>query len=158
MATGKGANNSKCGCNASKEMMATAFSKSMVRKDMISPPKQYEKEDNPEEFLRTVENYAKSIGASEEDMIYILVNNLAEDIKYQLFALPEYSTKSQSYSWIKEKFLDINRDNVSSPLLQLLRLKQKNYSIKDYVGQVKIRAYKLMGQENSENRASMIET
>ena len=152
MAFQKNAAKNNCGCNNSVERMASALTQSMIRKEFLNPPKQFKKGENAEEYVRAIETYAKSIEAKEEDKVYLFLNNLGEDIKYQIFALPEYSNKCASFNWIKEKFIDLNVDNVSCPLLQLLRVKQKNMSIKEYVGQLRIKAYKLMGQDDPGNR------
>ena len=155
MASSKGAVKTPCNCNTTVEWVTNALTHSMVRNKCLTKPRQFQNGENAEEFVRSIESYAKTIGAKDEDKIYLLLNNLPDDLKYQIFALPDYSKQCESYVWVKKKFLDLNSDR-TSPLLNLLKIKQRHLSIREFVGQLRVRAYKLMGQEDPAKREKLL--
>ena len=87
------------------ELMASAFTKSLVRRDFLTRPKQYKRGHNAEEYCREIENYAMMVDAKEDDKVYLFINNLSEDVKYELFGLPDYKKNSGSYDWVKKASL-----------------------------------------------------
>ena len=150
MASTKHAAKKNCDCANTVEWMTNALTQSMVRKECLTKPRQFQDGENADEFVRSIEGYAKSIGAQNEDKIYLLLNNLPEDLKYQIFALPVYGSNCESYDYVKQKFLDLNFE-LTSPLF-----KQRHMSIKEFVGQLRVRAYKLMGHKNPQKREKLL--
>ena len=132
----------------------------LIRKEFISPPKLFKQGHNPKEYIRNIEEFCNAIGISDDDKVYIFVNNLIEEVKFELFALPEYTSHSKSYEWIKKQFLAINPDeneNVS-PLIELLKCKQGNSSIREFISNLRVRGFKLMGQEDPVKREQFMIT
>jgi hypothetical protein len=135
------------------------FLKSLIRKDFLIPPKEFRRGSNISEYIRNVEYFCTAINASKDDKLYILINNLHDEIKYEIFALSDYDQNNNSYEWVKAKLLELFKDRTSevSPLLKLLELRQEpSQSIREFIGCLRVRAFTLMGHDNPELREKFL--
>lgn len=132
--------------------------KLFLHKDFIKPPKEFKRGDNVEEFIRNVKEYCKAINASDDDLSYILINNLVDDVKYELFAFQDY-TPSTEYIEAKLRWIFGYKNTATYPLIELLHVKQAmNQSVKEYASTLRVKAFQLMGNENIDRREKYLIT
>lgn len=128
---------------------AQAIANRLIRKDFISQPKLYKRGNNAADFVTNVENFCKAVNIDGEDKTFILLNNMDEDVKYEIFALPEYSSKHEDYEWLVETFIQLNGEKLeNAPLVELLNIKQEGRSIKDFISCLRVAGFRRMGQNN----------
>lgn len=134
--------------------------KAFLRKDFLKPPKEFHRGQNIQEYIKSIEEYCDAIDA-KSDATYILINNLDDDVKYELFALPDYNDHSKDYKWIKETLFKLHKNKVTevSPLLELLKIKQlDSQSITEFASSLRIKAFQMMGHENPDKREQFLVT
>ena len=59
--------------------------------------------------MKSVKNYCEAIGARDNDILYILINNLDDDAKYELFALPDYASNASDIQWVESTLIKLHK-------------------------------------------------
>lgn len=135
--------------------------KHLVRKDFIKTPKEFHRGENMQEYLKSVKSYCEAIGAGEDDRRYILINNLDDEVKYELFALPEYQAQCENTSWLERTLTLLHKTKTTeiTPLLELLRTKQADcQTVTDFATTLRVKAFKLMGHDDPVKREKFLIT
>ena len=79
--------------------------KHLLREDFWRAPKEFRRGQNIKEYVKSVKEYCEAVGASAKDQLYIMVNNLEEEVRYELFALPDYNEHTTDGSWIEKTLI-----------------------------------------------------
>ena len=63
----------------------------MINREFVTPPKEFRRIQDAEDYLGQLQIYSNAIGATEIDSIYIMLKNYLneEDVSVELFALPD---------------------------------------------------------------------
>ena len=58
-----------------------------------------------------MKNYCEAIGARGMTSYssYILINNLDDDAKYELFALPDYASNASDIQWVESTLIKLHK-------------------------------------------------
>ena len=131
--------------------------KHLVRKDFMKIPKEFRRGQNIDDYLQSVKEYCDAVGASDNDRLYIMVNNLEEDIKYELFAANHERTSE--VQWIEDILRQMHKVKKTevTPLLELMKMKQgENNSILEYASRLRVKAFQLMGHEDPLKREKFL--
>jgi len=130
-----------------------------LRREFVKPPKEYHRGQNIEEYITSVSEYCDAMGAREADRIYIIINNLNDEVKYELFALPDYNVNSKDMDWIIATLIQLNktRTTVVAPLLELMKIRQtETQTVMDFATRLRIKAFQLMGHDDPLKREKFL--
>ena len=64
---------------------------SLINREFVTPPKEFRRRQDAEDYLGKLQIYSNAIGATEIDGIYIMLKNYLdeEDVSVDLFVLPD---------------------------------------------------------------------
>lgn len=132
----------------------------LLRKDVILPPRTFRRGQCIESHLQKLERYLKAMDIADvEGKTAILLNSLDEDIASEVLAQPLASHYGEDYEWICETLRNLHKRNDTevSHLIFLLGLKQKtNQNAEQYANELRIEAYKRMGQADAALKEKLI--
>ena len=134
---------------ASKSSAAQQVASSLIRREFVTPPREFKRGQDIHDFIERIEIYSTAINSSNLDKIYIILNNLNEDVKLELCALPDYVQCRDDFDWICDKLKTLHADDSEkrNPLLSLLKLKQNSLSLRQFMTELRIKAFRLMGEK-----------
>ena len=130
-----------------------------LRREFVRAPKEYHRGQNIEEYITSVSDYCDAMRARECDRIYIIINNLDDEVKYELFALPEYNAHSKDMKWIIRTLIQLNktRSTVVTPLLELMKIRQtESQTVMDFATRLRVKAFQLMGHDDPLKREKFL--
>ena len=133
--------------------------KHLLRKDFLKTPKEFHRGQNIDEYIKTIKEYCEAIGASNDDRLYIMVNNLDDEVKYELFALPEYANHATSVEWVESMLIQLHKVKVTevTPLIELMNIRQgESQNITDFASRLRVKAFQLMGHEDPQKREKFL--
>ena len=123
----------------------------LITKENTPRPSIYIKNTDVNFHIQKVNSFIDAIGVKEDKLrIGILLSSLDQDVQYEIFCQSDYS-KDNDYRWICNKFVELFKTKQSSvtPLIKLLEIKQKyDQSLRDYISQLRITAYRLMSDHD----------
>lgn len=131
----------------------------LLRKDFIKAPREFHHGQNIDDYLNSVDVYCEAIGARKDDISYIMVNNLDDQAKYELFALPDYATNASNLDWIKTTLMQLHKSKTTevTPLLQLMKVTQGEFqNIKEFASSLRVKAFQLMGHDDPLKRENFL--
>ena len=143
---------------ASKGQDGTTLEKMLLRtmkKEEFRDMKKFKVGRNMKRHLITVESMFEEFNVKEEEKPMYLMDTIGDDEKYELFAVQDYKNNKKKYSWLKAKLLDLFKEKESevSTLVDFLNIKQKpDQSTREFVSQIRIEAWKIMGDEDAGKR------
>lgn len=137
-----------------------ALSNSLLRKELLSPPKLFRKGEDPKQYVSSITTFCDTLDVSDQDRLFYFVNNMEEDMRFELFALREYSEKCNDFQWLTNQFIALNtrEDDRASPLAKLLSLRQQGTSTREFISRLRVCAYRLMGDTDPEGRERKVIT
>jgi hypothetical protein len=131
----------------------------LLRKDFIKAPREFHHGQNIDDYLKSVDVYCEAIGARKDDISYIMVNNLDDHAKYELFALPDYAANASNLDWIKKTLIQLHKSKTTevTPLLQLMKMSQGEFqNIKEFASSLRVKAFQLMGHDDPLKREAFL--
>lgn len=133
--------------------------KHLLRKDFLKTPKEFHRGQNIEEYIKTIKEYCEAIGAPGDDRLYIMVNNLDDEVKYELFALPDYANHAGDIKWVESALIQLHKVKVTevTPFIELMKIRQtESQTITDYASRLRVKAFQLMGHEDPQKREKFL--
>ena len=129
--------------------------KQFLKSEYIKTPKEFQKGDSINEYLRNIDDYCKALGIEGEDYAYVLLNNLDDDVKFEIFGLSDYLENSLNSDWIIEQLKELNGYTTTciTPLIELLKCRQQSgENIKQFASNLRVKAFKIMGHNDVSKR------
>ena len=73
-----------------------------------------------------VVTFKKTLVFFASPCISFIINNLDDEVKYELFALPDYNANSKDMDWIIATLIQMNktRTTIVTPLHELMKIRQ----------------------------------
>ena len=141
------------------QMFFSTWMKQMMKKDHVHLPITYKKGRNIIEHVGKVEKFCKEMDFDDKNKFSTLLNSVEEDCQYEIFSLYDYTANLDNFGWLKIKMTDLfgNFRSTAESLRQLSEvIQQPHQSIRDYVADVRIKAYKLLGDNDIEWREKVM--
>ena len=91
----------------------------------------------------------------DKDRTKLLCDSLGEDVRYEMYSLPDFAHNRQDYTWLVMKLEELFKPKVSeiNPLLGFLSLKQEPHqNLRDFLSTIRVEAWKIMGAEDPTKR------
>lgn len=128
----------------------------IFRQQIIRPPPTFEEGDKDiKAHICQVEEYLILANIfSEREKVSILLNSLNEDTRSEILMQHNYEHNKNSFDWIKDKLIDLYQPKTSeaSLLLKLFSIQQGNDSTIEFARRIRIKAYKLIGHLDTDER------
>ena len=126
-----------------------------VQKNELKEIKKYKSGKNIKQHLQKIDTKLDEMKICEKEKATFLIDSLEKRAQNELYSLPQFKANKCNYEWIKETLKDLFHVKVSdvNPLMELLNLKQQpKQRIRDFLSDVRIKAWKLMSDEGSDKR------
>ena len=128
-----------------------------IRREEMSKVKKFRPGKNIRLHVAALETKLAELEVKEDEQYSYLLESLEEDAKVELFSQLDYKDNKKSYAWLKEKLISLFKEKESevTNLVELLNVKQRHdQSIREFVSQIRIQAWKIIGDANPELRES----
>ena len=131
------------------------------KRDYLKPPTEFATGDSIATFLEQMDNFISLSGGDKDFAVYMLINRLQEDVRFNLFALPNFNEHSTDYAWLtlQLRHLYQRKSTTISPLVELLKVHQANgQNLDDFASSLRVLAYKTMGNAEPQLREKFLVT
>ena len=128
-----------------------------IKREEFNKLKKFKAGRNVKHHFINLEEKFDDLSISEEEKPTYLLESLNDDVKHELFALPQYKANKKNYTWLKNKLMIIFKEKETKigTMVNLLNLKQKpNQSVREFISEIRIESWKVMGDEDAETRES----
>jgi len=133
--------------------------KTLLRKELIQKPPMFHRGFDINVHLSKMDHFFNSIAVRDSGTkISMLTTTLEDDIYSELCCQCDFN-ESRDYEWICNKLKKMfhQKQSDASPLIKLLELKQKEeQSLKDFLSEIRIEAFKLTRNMNSDQREKLM--
>ena len=127
--------------------------------DWINAPKKFSKGMNIEAHIRSVKRFIEQIGAPKSYAMAILTNLLEEDCQLELFSHPEFEEGEDNIkvtiSLLRKIFVE-PKTEISNLVILLGERQESNESVTNFLSRIRVKAYKLMGVCDKEQKEQYI--
>jgi len=109
--------------------------------------------------LHQISMKMNELAIKDEDQASFLLKSLSDDIKLELSSMVEYEKKCNSYSYLKEKLIELYsvKKSTVSPYLELLKIKQQpGQNIKEYLSAIRIQGMKVLHNKGAAEREVLL--
>ena len=132
---------------------------SILKRDIIPRPNTYIKGMDMNHHLERIAAFNKNVGVDDDDAkLGILLSSLDDFVQSELFCQPDYTAEKDN-DWVVNKLIVLFGEHTSTitPLMKLLNVKQDfGQSIRDFVSDLRVAAYRYMKQVCVEDREKHI--
>ena len=121
----------------------------------IRLPSTFVKGDDINSHIRNVEKYIDEMEIKSEESPHVLINTLDERVQHELFSCLEFKENKRNMQWIINKLKETYgiKESQVSPLAKLLKIRQgHSMSLRDFLSEIRVHAYRIMGDENPDLR------
>ena len=132
----------------------------MLRNEFIGVrPTMFYRNQNIQEHIGKVEEFLTSLNIKDDKkMSRILLSTLSEDVRAELLCQYDFENKWE-YMVPKLKQLFKEKQTKVSPLIKLLNVRQKaNQTLRDYVSELRVEAYRIMKELSIQEREQYLIT
>lgn len=131
----------------------------LLQREFVGRPMPYHRTQDISEHLQKVEEFLMSLNVTDDGLkCRIVLSTLSEDVQAELLCQPDYEMEL-NYILSKLPKLFKEKQTKITPLIKMLNVKQKsNQSLRDYVSELRIEAYKLMKDMPVEEREKYLIT
>ena len=146
---------SRSGATAAGDSSMELYFAQKLQKEAFEGVQTFSRGMKIKDHLRNVNARLGSLKTTDAEKIKLLLNTLDESIKLELFSHIEYSSNSNNYTWIAEKLMELfkERDSEVETIMAFLDIKQEPaQSIRDFVSDIRIHGYQLMGDKDPKKR------
>ena len=127
----------------------------LLRRDLITPPKTFHKGGNIQAHIKSVTTYVDTIGiAATDGKVAVLMNSLDDAVTLELFSQPSIKDENTFDELCQPLLLIYKKKETGVTVLrQLLNVEQEpGQTLNDFVSQLRIAAYKCMGNADQQRK------
>ena len=128
---------------------------SSIRKEELNKLKKFKLGKNIKRHFINLESKLEELEVKDEEKYTFLLDSLDDDVKHELYAQTDYGQNKKDFAWMKKKLLELFKEKESNvgTLVEFLNLKQKsNQSLREFVSEIRIQAWKIMGDSDPQKR------